>query len=214
MSDITLPVPQGDLTALAKIGQPAIDGADAAANAADVITMAASIRKALAAFLKEAKVPFKRQIDRIDAAVKPHMDRAALVEQTYKAALVSFRQAESRRLLEEAEREQARQIEEQAAIAEELKADGMDPEAAERAALVEVREVAGPIQFEAPKVAVGEVGMVRVVKAPWTYEVVDPAAIPSAFLEPSHAKIMAAIRGGQHVIPGLRVYQPETVRTA
>jgi len=45
----------------------------------------------------------------------------------------------------------------------------------------------------------------------WTYEVIDVTSVPESYLAVDHAEVMAAIKAGTREIPGLRIYQDQTL---
>lgn len=51
-------------------------------------------------------------------------------------------------------------------------------------------------------------GLVKV----WSYEVIEEDKVPREFCNPSPAKLLAAVRNGNRSIPGVRIYQKESVR--
>lgn len=46
----------------------------------------------------------------------------------------------------------------------------------------------------------------------WKYEVIDPLKVPSQYCSPDPTKIQTAVRSGTRDIPGVRIYQDETIR--
>lgn len=48
----------------------------------------------------------------------------------------------------------------------------------------------------------------------WTFEVVDITKVPVLYLDVDTAVVRAAIRDGERDIPGLRIYQEESVRVS
>jgi len=45
----------------------------------------------------------------------------------------------------------------------------------------------------------------------WTYEVIDVTSVPEQYLAVDHEEVTAAIKAGTREIPGLRIYQEETL---
>jgi len=45
----------------------------------------------------------------------------------------------------------------------------------------------------------------------WTYEVIDVTSVPEQYLAVDHEEVTAAIKAGTREIPGLRIYQDETL---
>lgn len=84
-----------------------------------------------------------------------------------------------------------------------------DAESARRAAAQTAQVAAAPAAAPAKTVVVGDT--TATMKTTMTYEVVDLAKVPRAFLVPDRAKIQAAIDAGAREIDGLRIFPKDTL---
>jgi hypothetical protein len=75
----------------------------------------------------------------------------------------------------------------------------------DNAAVAEAQAGAPP----APVHIHGEYGATAFAREVWTYEVMDPAAVPLGYLTIDDAAVKGAIRDGIREIPGIRIYQDE-----
>ena len=139
--------------------------------------------------------PLNDQVTKINALFKkvaaPLMEADVIIRQK----VVAYRV----KTAEEARKEQARLD----ALAQ-----------AERARVEEIAKQVGveAPEIETPQVAptpkpLGAVGSRKI----WAFEIVDPALVPEKYKVVDKSLVMAAIRDGYYEIPGLRIYQEETV---
>lgn len=146
----------------------------------------------------------KRINDRFREILAPLTDAEAAV----KRQMLTFQQEENRKA-EEARREAERKAAEAAEAAE------AEAAASDRAPMPHVPAappVAAPLG--PPQTIRGSYGSVSSVKKVWSYELVDIAALAAArpdLVTVDAAKVNAEIRGRGGDIPGLRIFQTETI---
>jgi hypothetical protein len=91
---------------------------------------------------------------------------------------------------------------------EELEMFGDEEEVA--AANREIEQLQAPTVVSAPPV-MEETTKVKGITKRWTFEVTDATAVPREYLVVDETKIRQAITGGERLIPGVRIYQTESL---
>lgn len=71
-------------------------------------------------------------------------------------------------------------------------------------------EANAALESEAPKVIRTDSGSLSTRKI-WKFEVVDPKAVPTSFLIVDDRKVAEAVKSGVREIPGVRIWQEETL---
>lgn len=210
-----------------------INSADIAAQTIDFIAQCKTELTAMEKLRKEEKKPF----DDAGTAVQTFFKNAvasltAAVDKITKTvgkyhAEVAKAEAEAEAARKAAE-DQAKREAEQAAIKAEQDAREAARRAdseAERAIAIAAQQKAETLrtaaeeamtakkQKQTPTRIIGEHGGTGYTRKPWTFEVVDPLAIPREFLEIDTKAINDAIRNGERNIPGLLIFQETTFVT-
>ena len=218
--------------ACARVPNP-IRSEENAATATDFIAQCQThIKKAEAAHKKEKELFlkagravdtfFKRRCENLSTALAPvvsllkaYRDEIAETERQ--------RQEEARRSAEEEARRAAAAAEEHRVVAERLAADAQSfderrraaeelrvaEEASERAEMMNRRASAAP----QPTRIRGDYGATAYVTRSWTFEVVDLDRVPREYMSLDVEVVREAItRDGVREIPGLRIFQAESLR--
>jgi hypothetical protein len=216
----------------ARVPDPIGNKADAATAPAFIAQCQAQIRTAEAAhrkekdlFLKAGRAVdtfFKRRCDKLRVALAPAVARL----KTYRDRVAEAerqRHAEARRLAAEAARRAAAEEAEHRAAAERLARDATNAEARRQAAqhlrlaedAAERAAAAGQqaaITLEPTRIR-GDYGATAYVTRSWVFEVVDLDRVPREYLSLDHDVVREAInKDGVRDIPGLRIYQAESLR--
>ena len=133
-------------------------------------------------------------------AVKPRRDRLDAIERIYKQKISDHASREElkRREVERKQIEDRAKL--QAAIDAEAKAAGVESMVV---APVAVPAKAGPTRSETATAS---------AVAVWSFEVVDPKAVPRQYLTVDEAAIRAAVRGGIREIAGVRIFEEMQTR--
>lgn len=153
--------------------------------------------------------PFNDGVKQINARFKSILQPLETAESDIKAKMLAFQQEEAR-AAEVARREAERLAAEEAArVAAEFAAENLD-----RPDLPPPPPMPVAVTPEAPKSTYGAFGGVSTVKKVWAFEVLDIAALAAArpdLVTVDSAKVNAEIRGKGGDIPGLRVFEKETI---
>ncbi|MCE9567643.1 MAG: hypothetical protein K8U57_37050 [Planctomycetes bacterium] len=145
----------------------------------------------------------KRINDRFKAILTPLVE----AESDIKAKMLTFQQEESRKAEAACKEAEKRAAEEQARLDAEVAT--MD-----RAPLPVAAPATVALPPETPKTTYGAFGGVSTIKKVWAYELVDISALASArpdLVTVDAARVNAEIRGRGGDIPGLRVFERETI---
>lgn len=220
------------VTIQAGIGQAALDPA-AVAVWNDRLIMLKETARTLEAAREGMKAPHLAAGRRVDGFFKPLIDTATKVAGEVGSYLLTIRREQER--IVDAERARI-QKENEAREREALEAVRRDREAADAKAKAEA-EAAGFTPAEVKDwtaAAVADVPAViiqqEVIPAPvpnavrssvgssvltrrWTFEITEAADIPIDFLTVDEGKIRKAIAAGIRTIPGVRIYQAESLTT-
>lgn len=71
-------------------------------------------------------------------------------------------------------------------------------------------QVNAPVELMRPQTTIGNSQMRKV----WTYEVEDISKVPATYLMINSGAVTAAMRAGERNIPGIKIYQKETLAVA
>lgn len=137
--------------------------------------------------------PLNQSLKEINATFKEITEPIVSAKNTLSSRLMAWRAAEQRRIREEQEKAQ-REEERRRKIQEAHAAKGH-----------QVKEEITPVEKPMP-FAVQDTTKIR---SQWTYDVVEPGAIPREYLEVNSAAITKAVRAGVRDIPGVKIYQKE-----
>lgn len=149
------------------------------------------------ATIAEIEAPFKRFITEIDKVEQMFRDKIAQYHAEKKRIENERLEKERQERLRQLEAEREKQI---------IAANGEATEALEKAAEHVQAEVMKPKSS-----AVGFTGATSSGVTRWTYEITDADAVPREFCEPAAGKINRAVQSGSREIPGVRIYQKESV---
>lgn len=182
-----------------------VAGRPAAEQATDLVKWIKTTAKKAEEERKRWVQPLNDTVARINAEFRKITDPLNAAELKIKSKLLAFRQAEERAA--EVERQRLREQEEQALAAAENASERGEDDVAEQivAAVVAVPEpvAPGPVR--------GDMGAIGSVVRRWTFRVLDAKLVPAQYLMVNEAAIKAAIKGGERVIPGVEIYQDESV---
>lgn len=184
------------------------------------ITDAASAEKG-ADLAKWFRVLFKKIEEERTSLVKPLNDHVKMINGRFKSTtsrlehgqgiidrkLLAFNKAEEDRRRKEAE--EARKAAEEEALRRAIALEAKGEEGAASAVIDDAIVAPAPVQ----KVGAvrGDFGSVATVRKIWTFEVEDLAKVPVEFLEVVAPKVNAAIKAGERNIPGLRIYEKDSI---
>lgn len=178
------------------------------ANATDVVKLIKSRWKEIEGERTALVKPLNDTVGRINSRFKTILAPLAEAETTVKGRMLAFQREEARKA-EEARKEAERKAEEERArlAAEVASLDRpeipLPPEPAPAPAITET-----------PKTTYGSFGGVSTVKKSWAFELADIAALAAArpdLLMVDAVKVNAEIRGKGGDIPGLRIFERETI---
>jgi hypothetical protein len=192
--------------------------------AIDDLAFIQSVKRALEAARTDLVRPLNDRVKAINERIRTLAEPVARAEETIKAALLGWRQVETRRLEAErraaeraAEARAAEEAERQATVDAELRASaaaaGFGEEA--EASAPTARDFApAPVAVFAPPAPVatvaGAVGTATLRKV-WTFEVLDLDQVPRAYLLLDEPRVREAIRLGLRELPGLRIFEREEI---
>lgn len=150
-----------------------------------------AIEDARTAFVK----PHNEHVKQVNCLSKVYQGRLAQIETGLKRKISVYSQEKEleRRKQEEAARKA--QAEVQAKINAEAKAAGVEP--------VKIEAPAVPAQDKVVRTEAGTASQRKV----WKFEVMDPAAVPRAYLLVDEKSIREAVKMGVREIPGVRIYE-------
>ena len=186
---------------------------------------------------KSIRALSKKIEDDREQIIRPLLDTVARVKAKYEPALtdckaalrecdtrlLEFAQAEARRV-EEARAESMRKLQEEIAAREALesqavaiaaKADEAGDSDTAAAIIESVLAVPEPVaeRIMAAAPLRGEFGSVSSIRRNWTWQLDDARLLPREYLIPDEKAINGAIRDGAREIPGLRIFQRESIST-
>jgi hypothetical protein len=149
--------------------------------------------------------PFNDGVKQINARFKQMLEPLDSAERDIKAKMLTFQQDENRKSELARQAAERKAAEEAARVAEENKGP---PEAAVTAAVIPL------LAPSPPKTTYGQFGATSTVKKVWAYELLDIAALAAArpdLVMVDAGRVNAEIRGKGGEIPGLRVFEKETI---
>lgn len=145
--------------------------------------------------LEAKRITYTKPLDEVKAQLMADFKKIA-------KPLVEFVESTEAKMLTWYKEEQKRKAEEQAKI---------DAAALEQAKQAGVSEIVVPV-VEQPKTVKTDYATVTVKKT-WKAEVVNEAEVPREYLVVDQVKINAAVRAGTREIPGVKIYQAESLAT-
>lgn len=151
--------------------------------------------------------PLNDTVDKINARFKTILAPLKAAEDGIKAKMLSFQQEEGRKAAE------ARLVMEEHARKEREEAERLAAES-DRAPLPLAMAAPLPEPAPAAKTAYGSYGGVSTVKKLWTWELLDIAELAASrpdLLMVDAVKVNAEIKGRGGDIPGLRIFERETI---
>ena len=206
-------------SAIIKANQLQVQTPEQAKDAADLLKAIVSTKKNMEAKRKQYTAPLLESKKAIDDDFKKMSEPLANAEAAIKKKIGAFHDEEERRLaaerakaFEEERKRQEEELRKQAAnemqTASESEKEQKEQEIQQMAASsAQVAQNAAATEQDKIK---GSTGTASVSKH-WTYEVVDEAKIPRAFLVVDSAAIRRAVSAGEREIPGLRIFQETRV---
>lgn len=186
------------------------------ARATDDLAFVQSVKRALEAAKAKTLRPVRDRLDELRRAYDGLIDRVAEAEIRAKQAILewrAYREAENMRAAQDAARAQAELAAAEARA--DAQAAGLSPAIAERVAIdvgraVEADVTASVGPAPVPRAVAGEVGTASVTRT-WTFEIINEAAIPRKYLAVDLVKLGKVVRAGVRAIPGVRIYERETI---
>jgi len=195
------------------------------------LTFVQSVLKGTEKSRKELVKPINDEVSKINTSYKILQEPFRQAENNLKQAMLAWRQAEQRRIEEEririvyenAERERiAREAAEKARVeAEELARKQAEDAGLDETEVDEwvaestqsVPEVVAEVEQvpeDLAKTTKGTIGSINVRKT-WDFEVTNQSEIPRAYCVPDEKRIRVAVRAGVRDIPGVRIFEKETI---
>ena len=165
--------------------------------ATEDLTIIASLKKALEEKRKEYTSPINEHLKSINDAFKRFTEPLNIADTTTRQKILAYRKAQ-----EEIRQEQERinRLREEAAQRE-MRLSG---ELTEPVNLVEVQPVA-PAHY---RTGAGTLGKIMVRK----WELIDQRLLPEEYKLPDSARITRVVKAGIPAIPGIRIYDEESLR--
>ncbi len=158
--------------------------------------------------------PFNDQVKQINNMFKSQIEPLEKIEANVKRAIVVFRQMQEEILRKEREeQERARREEMQRLEQERLAAAEANAPLEEVQALEAKQEdlALKPITIEPQKTSVRSTSGTMSAKKIWKFEVTDATMLPFEYLTPNEVAIRRAMQDGIRDIPGVRMYQEESI---
>lgn len=169
---------------------------------------------------KEQVAPLNEQLNAINGAWRPLRDRLGEIEATAKRKLLAWNQAERERVSREQAEARRRQEEALQKQQEALRKAEESKNSRARAKALAAADQAGTelMQARIAEPMAAPTGIktdngTTSLRMRWTFQVVDPAQIPRDFLAVDEKKIRAAVAQGAREIPGVSIYEEETLAT-
>lgn len=178
-------------------------------SAARIIDIAAGAKKAAKQIEAALKAIIQEPEQRIKDAkgfAKLYIDKAAVIESEAKGKVSSWQMQERIRIQRE-EAEKRRIAEE---LNRKLQADAIDAGMTQEQAREIKIEI--PTAPSTPAVIRTEGGAKASTAMVWTFTIEDEEAIPRNLMQPDEKKIREAVRLGVREIPGVKIFQKETIR--
>jgi len=187
-----------------------------AARVTDELQFVQSIKRGVSSARESVLAPLRTRLNELRLAYDTVLKRIETTEGALKFVLLGYRSARQR-AAEQAAYDAAQAQAQLAAAEARQDAEHAGLPSADAAMLARQvhSEVAATVSAQiapasAPNVTQGLLGTTHVQRT-WTYEVVDPALVPREYLAVDGPAILRAVRGGVRAIPGVRVYERETV---
>jgi len=168
----------------------------------DAIEFASDLKKRLNEIETNRKTflaPLKKVMDNVNATLKPFTTELEEAEGIIKSKILQWR-TEREKLRQEEERKRQEEYEaQQKKQAEEFPLDVKE-------------EAIAPLPLMAQSnTVVSETGAKATGKKVWDFEIEDEAKVPRGYLMLDEKGVRNAIRTGIRTIPGLKIYQKETL---
>lgn len=182
-----------------------VKNADQAGAATDLTKLIKNTRTNMDGMRDKLVRPLNNHVDQINSWFMPSIKALQAAEKTVKDRIIAYNEEQSRLQRIEAARLQKEAADKALAeaAAAETKGDSFSAEVA--------MEVAQELESApAPEVKTAAVyGSTAMAKTTmhWTFEEVDHNLIPREFMVVDGVKVRAAIAGGNHDIPGLKIFQ-------
>lgn len=174
-------------------------------DASDLLSWIAANKKRLEkqrVFLTKPLVDHQRAIN---GQFKDWMDPLNQADRAVRQKVLAYQREEERKAAEARAAEEKRQREEQERLAAEREASG-DASPMEPAAPQPVAEAP-----QAPERSTRSSLGTTTVRKVWTFEIEDESAIPREYLAVDEKKIGAVVKAGVRSIPGVRIYQTDSL---
>lgn len=144
--------------------------------------------------------PLNKQVRDINARFRQYAEPLARADRIVREKVLAYRREQ-----EESQRKEREALQ---ALADEAR-----EELAEQAAEMGLPEVPAPV-VPGPEVrrTVRVDGGAVTTRKYWTFEIVEAEAIPREYLKPDTDKIAAAVKAGVREIPGVRIFQAESLQ--
>lgn len=181
---------------IASAGRARVENQAHAGKAADLIKMITAHVKALEDVREAHKRPILEAGKVVDAHFKARTAPLDAAKAAVKGMVSAWQAAERAKAAAEAKAK--------------LDAARAAEERARAAGVLSTTPVAEP-EPEPQQVVRGATGAGIVTTKRWVHEVTDAAAVPRQYLTVDDAAIKAAVKAGVRDIPGVRIYQDETV---
>jgi hypothetical protein len=163
---------------------------------------------------KKYTKPLNDVVKDLNAEFKPFKERAEIVKRDIEKGILEYNKKREEQLRIEAEKKRQEEIEKARQEAERNKALNEVFGDKSKAIMAEVHEKqAEKLEQKELKIDTAvrtEKGTTSIRKV-WTYEIISEDNIPVDYQSPDHKKIMDAIKDGKRDIPGLKIYQKESI---
>jgi len=156
----------------------------------------------------QLKDPFLKAGRLIDGEFKRITTPCDEAEKNLKSKILAFQKEEDRKAREQEEKRR-REAKEAALREAEMLATQGDSREAER--VLERAMDIPPVESEARGPIRASGGAAAGIRKTWTYEIVDSKQVPGQFLTIDDKAVKAAIAAGVRTIPGIRIYERESV---
>lgn len=225
------PVPAEQLARIERLGALTIASQEQELEAVDGLSFIQSVRRSLEKARKDLVGPLNDRVKAVNDGFRRLSDPIEKAEASVKSSLLSWRQAEAKRIADEqvriarenAEREArakqeeerlrkekeeaARKEAEEAGLSTEDAAEYGKLEAADVPAAAPLAEVPPP----PPPTTVRSTLGAATIRKTWAFEVEDERLIPRAYLQVNETAIRCAVNSGVREIPGIRIFERESI---
>lgn len=188
------------LIAKSKADELVVTGDEELGEASNLISYVAKLKKQLEAAREKIVTPHNDYVKKVNEMFKRRMLPLDQARTAIEGKILQYRRAEQERIRKEQEALRKAAEEEQRKRAQEAEEKGTEPPAP------------AAVPYIAPPEKSVKAGLGTVTaKKTWTFEVADEGQVPREYLVVDDKKIRAAVQSGVREIPGVKIFETETL---